>query len=161
MWWPPGSPSLTNSEVTLVADRHLYTSSLTGTTRAALSSLVVSDTSLASSTGAVRNRMVGGREYVYGEFPLDDGQHGRSRLVLLQDWEPVRQSVNELRFRLLGTGLAIFAVAVGVGVLFSRRMIRPLQDIATAAGRHRRGRLVAPRSCSRQCRIRTDGSRVQ
>ncbi len=71
---------------------------------------------------------------MYGEFPLDDGQHGRSRLVLLQDWEPVRQSVNELRFRLLGTGLAIFAVAVGVGVLFSRRMIRPLQDIATAAG---------------------------
>jgi len=125
---------LTNSEVTLVADRHLYASSLTGATRAALSALVVSDTSLASSAGAVRNRMVGGREYVYGEFPLDDGQHGRSRLVLLQDWEPVRQSVTELRFRLLGTGLAIFAVAVGAGVLFSRRMIRPLQDIAKAAG---------------------------
>jgi signal transduction histidine kinase len=125
---------LTNSEVTLVVDGHLYASSLTGATRAALSSLVVSDTSLASSTEAVRNRMVGDREYVYGEFPLGDGQYGRSRLVLLQDWEPVRQSVNELRFRLLGTGLAIFAVAVGVGVLFSRRMIRPLQDIATAAG---------------------------
>ena len=124
---------LTNSEVTLVADRHLYASSLTGATRAALSSLV-SDASQAFSIGAVRNRMVGGREYVYGEFPLDDGQDGRSRLVLLQDWEPVRQSVNELRFRLLGTGLAIFAVAVGVGVVFSRRMIRPLQDIASAAG---------------------------
>jgi signal transduction histidine kinase/CheY-like chemotaxis protein len=123
---------LTNSEVTLVADRHVYASSLTGATRAALSSLVDSDGGPASSLGAVTNRVLAGHEYVYGEFPLDDGERGR--LVLLQDWEPVRQSVNELRFRLLVTGLAIFAIAVGVGVLFSRRMIRPLQDIANAAG---------------------------
>ena len=123
---------LTNSEVALVADGALYASSLSGATRAALSSLVDNDTGEASSPSAITNRVLAGREYVYGQFPLDAGQGGR--LVLLQDWEPVRQSVNELRFRLLLTGLAIFAVAVGAGVLFSRRMSRPLRDIADAAG---------------------------
>ena len=34
---------------------------------------------------------------------------------------------------LLATGAAIFVLAVGGGVLFSRRMSRPLEDLAAAA----------------------------
>jgi nitrogen fixation/metabolism regulation signal transduction histidine kinase len=58
---------------------------------------------------------------------------GSVRLVLLQDWRPTQQFVDEVRTRLLEAGAVIFAVALGGGLVFSRRMSRPLQDLAQAA----------------------------
>jgi len=53
--------------------------------------------------------------------------------VLLQNWRPTQQFVDEVRRRLLAAGAAIFVLAVGGGVLFSRRMSRPLENLAAAA----------------------------
>jgi signal transduction histidine kinase/CheY-like chemotaxis protein len=55
------------------------------------------------------------------------------RLVLLQDWRPTQLFVDDIRLRLLEAGAGIFAVALGGSLLFSRRMSRPLHDVASAA----------------------------
>ena len=80
-------------------------------------------------------QQVGDGRYVIGVFPLSAGNAGGAsgRLVLLQNWRPTQQFVDEVRRRLLAAGAAIFVLAVGGGVLFSRRMSRPLEDLAAAA----------------------------
>jgi two-component system cell cycle sensor histidine kinase/response regulator CckA len=78
---------------------------------------------------------IAGRRYVTGAFPLspDRPSTGTDRMLLLQDWQPTQLFLDELRNRFLRTGGAIFLFTVAVGVVFSRRMTRPFQDIAAAA----------------------------
>jgi predicted signal transduction protein with EAL and GGDEF domain len=77
---------------------------------------------------------VGAREYVSGVYPLTrPGTTGPGRLVLLSDWEPTRRFVNRLRWQFLAGGLVVSAVALAMGVVMSRRVSRPLRDIASAA----------------------------
>ena len=79
-------------------------------------------------------RRVGEHEYVGGIFPLKpaaDAQGGR--LLLLADWQPTQQFVDRLRGRFLAGGLVVFGLALAGGVMFSRRVSRPLRDIAAAA----------------------------
>ena len=80
-------------------------------------------------------RRLGDHRYVGGVFPLTRDAHaaGVGRLVLLADWEPTQQFVDQLRGRFFSGGLFVFGVALLVGVIFSRRLIRPLHDIAVAA----------------------------
>ena len=71
-----------------------------------------------------------------GIFPLapqaaTTAQGGR--LVLLADWQPTQQFVDRLRGRFLAGGLVVFGLALAGGVMFSRRVSRPLRDIAAAA----------------------------
>jgi PAS domain S-box-containing protein len=54
-------------------------------------------------------------------------------MLLLQDWEPTERFLAELRARLVRAGGMIFLIAVAAGVVFSRRMTRPFQDVAAAA----------------------------
>jgi PAS domain S-box-containing protein len=56
------------------------------------------------------------------------------RLVLLQDWGPTQEFLDQLRGALLLTGFATFAVTLTGGILFSRRVSQPFRDIAEAAG---------------------------
>ena len=74
--------------------------------------------------------------YVAGTFPLspDRASEDVGRLVLLQDWRPTQQFLDDLRRQLLLAGFGAFALALAGGVAFSRRMSRPLKDIAQAAG---------------------------
>ena len=55
-------------------------------------------------------------------------------LVLLQDWQPTQTFVDEIRTQViwLGSVTFLFALVVG-GVVLSRRVTRPLREIATAA----------------------------
>ncbi len=55
------------------------------------------------------------------------------RLLLLADWQPTQQFVDRLRGRFLAGGLVVFGLALAGGVMFSRRVSRPLRDIAAAA----------------------------
>ena len=55
------------------------------------------------------------------------------RLLLLADWQPTQQFVDRLRGRFFAGGLVVFGLALAGGVMFSRRVSRPLRDIAAAA----------------------------
>ena len=126
---------VTHSDVNIVAGRQLSASSLTSANRVALAGLVSADGWLSRLGTLDAVQRVGEGQYVIGIFPLSPGDDGNTvgRLVLLQNWRPTQQFVDEVRRRLLAAGAAIFALAVGGGLLFSRRMSRPLEDLAAAA----------------------------
>ena len=76
-----------------------------------------------------------GRRYVARTFALAPGVGTGSpgRLLLLADWQPRQDFVNRLRSGFIAGGAAVLAMGLGVGLLFSRRLSRPLRDIAAAA----------------------------
>ena len=126
---------LTRSDVNIVAGRRLSSSSLTGANRVALARLVSADgwLSRAGNAGAVQR--IGDGQYLIGIFPLSssDDNDALGRLLLLHSWRPTEQFVDDVRGRLLAAGAAIFGLTVAGAVLFSRRMSRPLMDLAAAA----------------------------
>ena len=128
-----GLAQVTHREVNLVGDGVVYASSLPDAERAALAAAL--ERVRQSLTGASALQDIGNREFAVGEFPLplDGGSAVPARLILLDDWAPTQEFLTQLRWRLLGTGAVIFAVALAMGILFSRRMARPLEDLATAA----------------------------
>lgn len=77
---------------------------------------------------------IGDGQYVAGSFPIAapvlGGEAGR--LVLLSNWEPTQHFIDTLRQRFAITGLAVLALSLGAGALFSRRISRPLRDVAAA-----------------------------
>ena len=64
------------------------------------------------------------------------------RLVLLQDWAPTQQFLNELQRQLLVTGAVIFTFALVGGLVFSRR-VPAAQGYRGRGARYRRWRLDA------------------
>ncbi len=81
-------------------------------------------------------RPLGGRRYIAQSFWLGRGRPSDDvgRLVLLQDWAPTQQFLDELTRGLLLAGAGAFVLALAGGVAFSRRASRPLIDISQAAG---------------------------
>ena len=79
---------------------------------------------------------LGSGEYVAAAFALSPAGESDTagRLVLLQDWAPTRRYLAQLRRQLSLAGVGIFAVALAGGLLFARRIGRPLNDLALAAG---------------------------
>ena len=126
--------NLTHGQVNLFADRRLTASSLIGPERQALADLVATDESLVPGR-APRMQRLGDATYIVAAFALspDPRSAGTGRLVLLQDWAPTQRYLNQLQRGLLAAGIAIFAVSLAGGVLFARRVSRPLKDIAAAA----------------------------
>ncbi len=125
---------VTHCQVNLVAGGHLYASSLPAADRAALTAALARGNWQANGVSGTVEQ-VGGGEYTIGAFPLSSSSFDTAsgRLVLLQDWRPTQAFVDQIQLRLLGTGAIIFVVAIGGSLLFSRRMSRPLQDLAAAA----------------------------
>jgi diguanylate cyclase (GGDEF)-like protein len=124
----------TRCEVTLATGAHVSGSSLPGDERAELAGDLAGQV---RGTGApVRVRSLGHARYIEGVFPLfrDESPRSENRLVLLQDWAPTQQFVDELRRQFLRAGAAIFVLALAGGIALSRRMSRPLREIAVAAG---------------------------
>jgi PAS domain S-box-containing protein len=78
---------------------------------------------------------LGDRRFIQGSFPLSPERSSDDvgQLVLLQDWAPTQQFLDELRHALLVAGIAGFALALGGGLVFSRRTSQPLIDMAAAA----------------------------
>lgn len=125
--------AITRCEVTLAAGDTLAATSLGLRERTALAELVRSGGVPESRAPAVR--AVGGSEYVGAAYPLMEGVDVGTggRLVLLQDWEPTRQSLREVRWQLAMGGVVIFGAALAGALIFSGRVTRSLADIAGAA----------------------------
>ena len=98
---------VTHSDVTIVAGRRLSASSLTGPDRLALADLVSASGWLSRPGTVDAVRRVGDGLYVIGIFPLSPGDKDDAvgRLVLLQNWRPTQQFVDQVRRR--GNGLRL------------------------------------------------------
>jgi PAS domain S-box-containing protein len=139
---------ITHCEVTLVAGEHLAGSSLPGESRSQLVRQLESIVHR-SEQGPVLQQL-GAMKYVGGTFPLtfESGAAPAGRLVLLRDWTPTQQVLDQLTRELFVAGVLVFVCALTGGVFFSRRVSRPFQDVAAAA------RDIAHGSWSRQVSLR-------
>ena len=86
---------------------------------------------------------VSDRAYVTGVFPLGRPETGgdSGRLLLLSDWQPTQAFIDRLRSRFAWTGLVVLGLSLAGGLVFSRRISRPLKDIAVAASEIAAGNL--------------------
>jgi signal transduction histidine kinase/ActR/RegA family two-component response regulator len=122
---------VTHCDVNLVAGGRVFASSLPPDGRSALIA-ALAQPGWPGNPDALQT--LGEGKYAYGSFPLAlDGGRSDARLILLDDWGPTQAFLNQIRWRLLGTGAVIFVIAISMGVLFSRRMARPVEELAAAA----------------------------
>jgi predicted signal transduction protein with EAL and GGDEF domain len=86
---------------------------------------------------------IGDRQWMVGMFALAGPDIGgdAGRLVLLADWQPTQAFVDRLEGRFALTGLAVLGVSLIGGAMVSRRVSRPLREIATAASEIAAGNL--------------------
>jgi PAS domain S-box-containing protein len=126
---------ITQSEVSLVAGRRLSGSSLRGSSRTALVRLIEATDIDPSRPESLGLRELGGARYLSGTSPLtaNGGSESAGQLLLLRDWAPTEQYINRLTLQFAGVGIVVFACALAGGLVFSRRMSRPFQDVAAAA----------------------------
>ena len=133
----------TRCDVNLIVRGRVAGSSLAQAQRQALVTL------LAQHPGAIgrfdenaRLQAVGDVRYVGGTYPLhpEAAAPAAGALVLLQDWAPTQQFVDEIRARVLWLGALTFGLALFGGLLVSRRMTRPLREIAAVTGEIAAGR---------------------
>ncbi len=127
---------VTHSEVNLVGGDHLSGTSLDGAGRAALEGRLAAGELHTGQTLTHGMQSIAGRQYVTGVFPLspEGSADPGDRLLLLQDWEPTQRFLDDLRNSFLRAGGVIFLATLAAGVLFSRRITQPFQDVAAAAG---------------------------
>jgi PAS domain S-box-containing protein len=125
---------ITRAEINLVSGNRLVGSSLSADEQKALAASLA-DGNLASAdsiSSEVKN--IGARRFIGGVFPLfPDHSTESGYLVLLQDWTPTQAFLDELRVSLLVAGVVGFVIALGGGLVFSRRTTQPLMDMAAAA----------------------------
>ena len=126
---------ITHCDVNIIVGRRLAATSLSGRQRSDLAERVANG-AMTPTDGNARMERLGENEYVASAFPflLDGGSSDAARLLLLQDWAPTRGYLARLRRQLALAGGIIFVVALAGGLGFARRVSRPLEDIAAAAG---------------------------
>jgi putative nucleotidyltransferase with HDIG domain len=78
---------------------------------------------------------VGGARYLAGTSSLTNRPAAREpgRLVLLQAWRPTQQFLDHVAAALAAVLGIAFAISLACGLLFSRRVTRPLREIVEAA----------------------------
>jgi PAS domain S-box-containing protein len=126
---------VTHAEVNLISGGKLAGSSLPPTEQQGLRA-ALSGSAPPTAKGISGNlQSIGARKFIGGSFPIfrDRESDNVGRLLLLQDWAPTQQFLDELLRSLLLTGIAGFALALGGGLVFSRRTSQPVMDIADAA----------------------------
>jgi PAS domain S-box-containing protein len=126
----------TGRDVALIAGKTISGTSLSPSPRARLLDLLQSNAGPFATTGAISVTLLGQEEYVAATFPLTANANlpAPGRLVLLESWAPTQASIDQIRWRLLWTGALVFVFGIGASLLLSRRMSRPLRDIAEVAG---------------------------
>jgi signal transduction histidine kinase len=125
---------ITGADVNIVANGHVWSSSLTGAPLRAMTAAV--------EAGATAQDWVdlGATHYSSRRYPLDTAAGtGGASLILLIDWTPTQALIDELSTRLIWIGLAAFLLAIIGAILFSRRAARPLRDVVDAAREITRG----------------------
>jgi diguanylate cyclase (GGDEF)-like protein len=96
-----------------------------------------------ASTVLPEPKQIGERKWMVGTFALAGPEIAgdAGRLLLLSDWQPTQAFVDRLRERFALTGLSVLALSLIGGTMFSRRVSRPLRDIANAASEIAAGNL--------------------
>jgi PAS domain S-box-containing protein len=84
-------------------------------------------------TGAPALRTLGSTRYVTGVYPLVGDEDANTRLALLQDWTPTERALAENRAEIVWAGVIVFGAAIAGALVLSRRLSRPLRDLAGAA----------------------------
>ena len=133
--------SVAHCDVSFVCgDGRLCATSLPAASRVALARIVHENPgALGTPDAPPALRAIGPTSYVGAVYPLSvaggttPGSGGAPRLVLLQDWTATERAAAEIQTALLRVGLATFLVALGGGLVFSRRLTRPLRDLADVA----------------------------
>jgi signal transduction histidine kinase len=124
---------ITRADVNLVAGGRLWSTSLSGEPRRAMAAAVTRE------SPGYDWMDLGATRYSSRRYALDTAGGGAS-LILLIDWTPTQQLIEQLRGRLIWIGLAAFLLAVAGTTVFSRRAARPLRDVVEAAREITRGR---------------------
>jgi len=125
--------NITRNQIALIGGRTISGTSLSGTQRASLEHALRSG---APDEGDVVMWQLAAGSYVGGSFALrlQQGDAADARLLLLEDWAPTERFIDDTVRQLSMAGAVVFAFAVVLSVLLSRRMSRPLRDIADRAG---------------------------
>ena len=125
---------ITRADVNIVANGRLWSSSLAGAPRRAMT------TTVEAGSSAQEWQTLGDTRYSSRRYPLDTAAgDGGASLILLIDWAPTQALIDELSTRLIWIGLAAFLLAVIGTIVFSRRAARPLRDVVEAAREITRG----------------------
>ena len=132
---------LTRDEVAFVCrDGAICGSSLSEANRTSLEALLKSRGGASRTVDAAPLRWtLAGTPFVAAvhELPREGGRpvaaETRERLILLHDWSPATRALMQIRTALAWVGIWTIGVAVGGTILLSRRLTRPLRDLASAA----------------------------
>ena len=125
----------TGRDVALIAGTTISGTSLSPAPRARLQDLLQAEAGPFATTGTILVTQLGKEEYVAATFPLTSSANlpVPGQLVLLESWAPTQAFIDQIRWRLLWTGALVFVLGIGASLLLSRRMSRPLRDIAEVA----------------------------
>jgi signal transduction histidine kinase len=120
---------ITGADVNIAASGRLWCSSLPPERRPLMAAAV------AGPSLAERDWLdLGATRYSSRHYPLQTiGDAGDASVVMLMDWAPTQELLDQVRRRLLWIGLAAFTLAVVGATVFSRRAARPLRDVVEAA----------------------------
>ncbi|HEY2907257.1 MAG TPA: ATP-binding protein [Vicinamibacterales bacterium] len=125
---------VTHSEVNLIAEGRLVASSLAPPGRAALTALLARRDWPPPNAIPLVVQRIGADDFAVGAYLLPTtADRQAAALVLLQNWQPTRHFLDEIRRQLIVAGAGIFCVALVGVVVWSRRLSRPLTDLADAA----------------------------
>jgi PAS domain S-box-containing protein len=131
-----GLAKVTRAEITFAANGHVVSSSAEADVRAAIAESLKTGADFLDPPGAgVTIRRLGAGTYVTSTSSLfsDRSSAGLGSIVVLQDWQPTQQFLDELRWRLALIGGGIFVMTLAAAMVFSRRLSQPLRDISDAA----------------------------
>jgi PAS domain S-box-containing protein len=125
----------TGHDVALVADRRISGSSLARDGRLQLASALHANEHPFTEPGLVVRARLGSADYVGTSYPLLSAPDGApvGRLILLESWEPTAAFIAQVRTRMIGTGALVFVLAVAITLFLSRRLSRPLRQLAEVA----------------------------
>ena len=124
--------AVTRADINIVAGGRLWSSSLEPSRRSAMAAAVA-----AHATSGRDWLELGPAQYSSRQYSLKGAPD--ASLVLLMDWTPTQELIDELHTRLIWIGLAAFLLAVAGATVFSRRAARPLRDVVDAAREITRG----------------------
>ena len=79
---------------------------------------------------------IDGSRYVSGTYPVsrDAAEASPGTLILLKDWRPSQASIDQVQASVLKVGATMFLLALGGGLVVSRRIARPLSQMAAVTG---------------------------
>jgi PAS domain S-box-containing protein len=126
---------IAHADINLISGNKLVGSSLTRSEQQDVSAALATGDLLRVRGMSSDVITLGNRRFIGGTVPLsrDRPSDDIGHLVLLEDWAPTQQFLDELQSSLLVAGIAGFVLALGGGLVFSRRTSQPLMDMAAAA----------------------------